>query len=410
MSGIAQTSYRYVASAAQSAIGTPADTTASDAKKSRRKNFSVNFTKNIFESGEKTTDFMESDFGHGQFIVSGDLNGNLYAGEWQREFEAICRRDMTAAGTTTASSGDGFTISSNVVTRANGANSFITDGHRVGHVVRLAGLTATADNNREAFISALTATTATLVPLDGIAFANVGTADENATMTGVGQYTYIPETGHTEPCYTLEDHHKDIDVSSMYYDFRWTKMSLKLAPNSYADITFSGMGTGYNDDKSSAAAPYFTSPAEPTTYRALTGIRALLFINNVPVPIATNFSIEIDLSGMAPEVIASQISPDVFYGPRAKIRGDLTALLKDLTLRTAFRNESEVPIFIAMYSPGSSNRQFVSFYMDRVKINANTKDDPDSAINQSGSYAALKPDAATGKVASSIMIQDSQAS
>jgi len=411
MSNIANTIDRYVAVAPQSALGTPALTTATDARKSRRKSFTIGFKKNTFESGEKTTDGQEHDIGHGQFMVAGDINGELYSAEWQREFEAICRRDMTALGATTAATGDGITLvgSTGVLTRVGGSGgSFIVDGHRVGHVVSLGAIATALDIAKPATIVALTATAMTLDRLDGKLFTDISVADENATVNGIGMGTYIPATGRTDPVATIEDHHADLDISALYKDVRLSKMSLKIAPNGFADITFSYVGTGDNDDLTGVSAPYFTSPVEPGLYRGLTGIRAAIRIAGQRIRLGTNMTVEIDLQCVAPEVIASQISPDVFYGKNAKVSGELTAYINSNVLRDAFRNEAIVPVAISLYSPDQT--QGIAIYCGRTKLNTNDKDDPENGIQQTASFRALRPDPATGTIDSVVLIQDFSAS
>lgn len=91
--------------------------------------------------------------------------------------------DTASTITVTASVGDGFTIASNVLTRqAGGAQSFISDGILVDAVVTLGAFTT--NNGRVCRVTARTATTLTLSPIDGGGnLTDIGTPDTNATVT-----------------------------------------------------------------------------------------------------------------------------------------------------------------------------------------------------------------------------------
>lgn len=79
----------------------------------------------------------------------------------------------------------------NVVTRQAGASqSFIADDIEPGMVVVFANLATSGDNARPCLVTAVTATTLTVKPLDGGTLTTVGSADTDVTIsTQVGRYS-----------------------------------------------------------------------------------------------------------------------------------------------------------------------------------------------------------------------------
>lgn len=393
--------------AKQSALGTIAASGAS-AKTARRASTSIAHTKNTFRSNEKRASGQVANEGHGQNLVSGDITGELYSGgAWEDFWAALLQRDFTGVTTIEASSGDGFTISSNVVTReGGGSGSFLDDGLRVGQIVRLTALTASADNNRNCLVTAVTALTATLAPIDGVALTNVGTADENATMVIPGQISYIPVASHTDDYFTVEDNKQDVDLSSVFYDVKVGRVQISVQPNQPVQLTWGFTGTGAVNDHETSAAPYFSSPAAAGNDVMFTSIRAYLRLNGVVIAIATSFNLTIDLALQAPEVIASTVSPEVFRGAYCEVTGDMNTFLKDHAIRTLFKDETEVELALVFEAPGSP-KPFFSLFMPRVKVNSATPDDGDTGRMQQVNIRGLEKATTTGYEATSIMIQDS---
>lgn len=429
MSILAQSYRRSLLFAKQSAFGTIAATNASGVGIIRRVSTSLNHTKNTFESKEVRTDFQYGDMGYGQNIVSGDIVAEVYPGASSAFFAALVRQAfaaVTVAGTTSLSAGvsDGWTLTTSgttgisTLTRAGSGVSFLgtsannyADGIRLGQLVKFGVWPTTADIGRPAFVVAVTATTVQLAPVDGVPFAAVSTPSTTATLVPIGKQAFIPLTGHTEDAFTIEDRSADQGTSIVYQDVRFNKLSLKVSPNSYIEATFSVIGSGANldaDGTTTPAAPYFTSTPTQNTKRGLTGVKAQMLVNGVAIPVATGFQFDIDLQATAPQVVAARISPDVLYGQGAKVSGQLTAYVKDASLRKLFANETEVAIQMAFYSQDESDTFGV--YMPRCLVTSDTRDDASTGIVQTCSFMALQPlTQTTGQIQSTVVFQDSAA-
>lgn len=403
---LAQSSRRRVSYKAEGTYGTAAG--ASGATVVRRTTTSINLTKEVFSSEEVREDFQVADSRHGLRRVSGSVDGELYPGAWSPFMAAVCRRDFTGVTTINASSGDGFTISSGVLTRAaGGSQSFLTDGVKRGMVVKLTGMNA-ANINRNLLVTAVTATTITLYCLDGGSLTDEGVADESASIVFPGKVTYIPTSGHTSPGFSIEDYFSDIDVSRLYTGCRIGGMQLEVSPNRMARVSWPTMGL-QTEDAESGSAPYFTSPTAAGTQRALSATPAVLLMDGAVVAIATGIQMGIDLGLEAPAVIASNVSPNIFYGRAAKVSGQMTAFFKDRTLMNKFMLETEAELALFLESVGSAPADFVCAFLPRLKVNSASMDDPQTGVVQTLQFEGLLKPTTNGYESTSFQVQDSQA-
>lgn len=406
---IAQSKNTEVRYGKQSGLGAPV-AGGGASKVIRRASTSIQHTRSTFRSAEKRSSGQVANEGHGQNLVSGDVSAELYAGSWTDFWAAVMQRDFDAVSAINASAGDGFTITSNVLTRAaGGGQSFVTNGVRVGQVIRLSGIAASADAGRNCLVSAMTATTLTLAPLDGVALSNIVAPDEDATITVAGKKTYIPTDGHTDDYFTVEDFKRDADLSTVFSDVKVGRVQISSQPNQPVQLTWGFVGTGDTDDYTGVAAPYFTSPTAADSNVMYSTARAYLRLNGTVIAVATGFNLTVDLGLQAPEVIASQIAPEVFRGTSAEITGEMTLYLKDHSIRNLFLNETEVELSLVFESPGAAPRSFFNVFLPRVKVNSATPDDSDTGRVQTVNIRALERPAATGYDATSIMVQDSAA-
>lgn len=403
---LAQSSKRRVTFKRESAWGTPADG-SSGGQVVRRTNTTLGLTKETYQSAEKRVDFQRVDSRHGMRRVQGGITGELYVGAWEDFFESLVRRDFTGVSTITASSGDGFTVASNVLTRAaGGAQSFLTDGLRVGMVVRLTN-TISGNMNRNILVTAVTATTATLFPLDGQSLTDVGVADTDAAIVIPGKVTYMPLTGHTSDSYTVEDYESGIDTAEVYDGVMIGGAGIQLPAAGIATIDWNNMLGRDQTLYSAGTAPYFVSPTAAGVQRALAAVPGYLRLNGELVAVVTGLTLNVDNGLEAPAVAFSNTTPQVFYGPAAVVTGQLSAFVEDQALLTALRDEQELELSFILEAPGSAPRSFLNFYAPRVKINSASRDDPDRGIIQTVDFECLRKETATGYLETTLFIQDS---
>lgn len=366
----------------------------------RRVSSTFNLTKETYQSEEIRTDYQLVDFRHGVRAVEGSLSGELSAGTYADFLASALARNWTAAtpsalGSTTIASVTGkYTI-----TRTTG--SWLTDAVRVGNVIRLTGF-ATANNNVNLLVIALTATIATVVPLNNLKLT-AETVASGGTYTVAGKTTYAPTTGHTDDSYTFEEWYADIGQSEVTVGNKVNTVGVALPATGLTTIDLSFMG---QDLKQRGASQFFTSPTAQGTNGIFAAVNGALIVNGNPVALVTGANFNINRNMTSEAVVGSNIRPEIYEG-RIIVDGDFTTLFQDGTFSDYFDNETEISLVVALTANSLPNSEFMSFTIPRLKLSTDTKDDGEKGIVSSNSFQALKGTGANGFEATTLMIQDS---
>lgn len=376
----------------------------------RRVTGQLDLTKPEVTSGEKRTDFQEVNVIHGTRSVNWAINGEVYGGDYEEFLAAQLRRDFGSVTTISAGASDTFTISSGVLTRgAGGGESFITDGVVAGMVVRLTLLGA-SNNSRNLLVTAVTATTLTLVAIDGgAAVADNSDASTSATIVIPGKYTFIPESSHTSDTFTIERHDSKTDTSQVGYGCKVGTTEISMQPDQAPTLSFSGIGID-RSEYTASSAPSLTSPTAAGTGSLMASAIGYIRLNGSAIAVVTGINISIDNGISNQPVVGANISPDVFYGRAAQVTGTLNVLREGVSIENIFDDETEVELFLYAAAPGSEPRSFFTVFMPRVKLNSADVDDPDGPTSITASFRALKKSTTTGYNATTIQIQDSSIS
>jgi hypothetical protein len=312
----------------------------------------------------------------------------------------------TAIVTVTAASTSG---ANGTFTRS--AGSYLTDGFKVGMVVRWSGWATTgAPNNAHNFlITALTATVMTGAMLDGVA---VGAKAAGDSVTGVsaGKTLSIPQSGHTVDYWTFEHFYADLSplVSEVFTDCKIGGVNIKLPATGIATVDFSIMGL----NMVSAAAAYFTSPTAATSGAVLSANNGYVSVNGVALGLITSLDVNVNGNMAAPGgVVGSNVDPDIFPGV-FDIDGTMTILFQDVVQKALFLAETECAIMGAFTGGSSATADFVTITMPRCKLNSGEISDGEQGLSVTVSFVALENTAGgtgTSTFATSISIQDSLA-
>ena len=373
---------------------------ASGAQTIRRVSSAFNLTKETYQSEEIRPDYQMQDFRHGVRSVEGNISGELSAGAYSDFLASALARNFTAAtpsalGSTTIASVTGtYTI-----TRTTG--SFITDGIRVGNVIRLTGF-ATGNNNKNLLIIALTATVATVLALNG-ATLTAETVASGGAFTATGKSTYAPSTGHTDDSYSFESWYSDIGQSEVTVGNKVNTVGIALPATGLTTIDLSFMG---QDLKQRSTSQYFTSPTAQGNNGIFAAVNGALIVNGVPVALVTAANININRNMTSEAVVGSNIRPEIYEG-RIIVDGDFSTLYQDGTFAGYFDNETEISLVIALTANNLPNSDFMAFTLPRLKLSTDTKDDGEKGLVSQNSFQALKGFGTNGFEATTIMIQDS---
>jgi len=366
----------------------------------RRVSSNFNLTKETYQSEEIRTDYQLVDFRHGVRAVEGSISGELSAGTYADFLASALARNWTAAtpsalgSTTIASVGGTYTI-----TRTTG--SWLTDAVRVGNVIRLTGF-ATANNNVNLLVIALTATVATVVALNNVQLT-AETVASGGTYTVAGKTTYAPTTGHTDDSYTFEEWYADIGQSEVTVGNKVNTVGIALPATGLTTIDLSFMG---QDLKQRGTSQFFTTPSAQNSNGIFAAVNGALIVNGAPVALVTGANFNINRNMTSEAVVGSNIKPEIYEG-RIIVDGDFTTLYQDGTFAGYFDDETEISLVVALTANSLPNSEFMSFTIPRLKLSTDTKDDGEKGIVSSNSFQALKGDGANGFEATTLMIQDS---
>ncbi len=396
---------KVVAAAKESTFGVaPA---AGTGKIIRRVSSNLELSKATYKSNENRPDRQRADFRHGVRSVAGTVAAELAPGAQTDFFASILRQGWQTAATSGAQTT--ITASATAPHFVRSAGSFITDGFKVGDVVRWSGWAApaTANNANNFMITALTATQMTVVALNSSAVV-ARAAGDSVTCTVAGKKTWIPSSGHTLDSYTIEHFFSDISQSELFTGCRVSQLDVKLPANGIATADIQFMGK----DVTTAQAQYFSSPATPTTGSAVVGANGDVLVSGVPVATITGLNITINTNASKGECVGATTTPDIFLGP-IDVTGQATMYFQDNTVRDMFLNETEASICFALTSNNNPNSDFVAFTLPRVKFGGAGKNDDEKGVVLTLPFTALRNlNGGTGQnsLDTTISVQDSLAS
>lgn len=403
---IASGIFKQLVAKKQSALGTKA--VAAGAQVYRRVTSTIDLAKETYESNEIRPSMQKSDFRHGVRSVAGTINGELSVGTYQEFMSSVLRKAW--ASTSAYAAGIDVTAAATAPHFVDASGGFLTAGLKVGMVGRWTGFAgggATANNDRNFLITALTASNMSGVFLDGTAVV-ADAAGDSVTFTPVGKSVFIPTSAHTRDYWTLEHNFVDITQSEQFTDCVLAAMNIKLPATGMATIEFPVLGL--NMDTSTAA--YFTTPTAASTGDILAAVNGAVYVNGVAVALIT--SMDININGNATSVggvVGSNVAPDITPGSIA-VTGSMTVLLQDATMRDYFVNETEVAVIAAFTTNNTATAGVQTFIMPRVKVGGAGKDDGEKGIVMTMPFTALEYTAGgtgTAHNATTITIQDSAA-
>lgn len=336
---------------------------ASGAKYIRRVTADFNLTKETYSSNEINPTFMMTDFRHGVRSATGSISAELSPSSYSDFIGSVLAKDFAAGVSATGlalvitASGTNF-----AVTRSTG--SWLTDGFKVGTVVRItAGTGANAVNlNNNALIVSITALALTVQVLSRFSFVP-DPAITAATVATIGKTTYVPKTGHTDDSYTFENWFSDIAQSEVYTGLKVGSMSVSLPSTGLVTSDFSLMG---KDLTQTGTSQYFTTPTDATTTGIFAAVQGALILNGQAGACITDASINIERSQEAAQCVGSNNASEIFTGT-INVSGSLSAYFSDGVIRDYFANETPVTVVIALTTSTEKNADVVTSLSREVK-------------------------------------------
>lgn len=362
-----------------------------------------NLAKDVLANDRIRSDLQPSEGRHGVRSVNGNINDHLAPGNssdllgtaLKRAFAAVS--PMTGLSLTIASVAGGYTL-----TRSTG--SWLTSGLRIGMGIRLtAGTFAAANLNKTLFVTDVTALAATVVAANGSALVPEGPI-ATATVTVPGKYSFMPTTGHLDEFYTVEEWQPDVPFSEVYTDWRPTSSDFSIPASGNATLSIQGEG---RDLAQSGATRYFTSPTPEATTPVLAGVNGLLRVAGAAYAVTSlTFQLATPFSGEA--CLGENVRKNRF-AESPTVTGSFTAYFDGGVLPALFYDETVTSIDLLMTADNTAACEFMTFSLNRVKVNSSDKDSGRGGVLRTYSFTASLPPAAGAREQTTLAIQDSLA-
>ena len=385
----------------QSALGTKALANSGKTYNYRDGGLSGGLTKEAFESNTIRTDQQRQNASHGTRSVNKTLDQEFQVGGHTALLEGALRNAFATAATTGAVTTIGLNATTRTISRSSG--SFITDGFKVGDIVRATGFVASANNNKNLRITAVAALSMTYANDAWLGTLTTETAGATVTVDAAGKKLSVPLTGHTNDYFTIEEWNDDISQSETDLDCKVSSVAIAIPANGNATVNFGFLGRNATYD----TTQYFTSPTDAPNGDILAGTTGLLSYNGVDSVVLTNVSINLDAGAEIKAVVGSNISPDVFTSA-VVVSGSMAALYEDATILNDFDDEVEAPLFVYLFADSTANSDFVIIKLPNIKINSAEKSSDGTAISLSSNFSAgVLLDGSTTQEQTTIVIVDS---
>jgi len=358
--------------------------------------FSVNLQKEAYQSEERRSDRMRQDVRHGYRSVTGDIVGELSQQSWDDFIQAI----MGGAWATGASAPFSSVASNSATNRITvGSANFPTLGVRVGDVFAITATPAVAGLT-DRFFTALSVGVSTIEVEPG----TIGTtATASATISVAGRKVAI---GNTYRSFTIERWLSDRNLYQQFRGVRMSQMTISIPASGMVTATFSVVGRDGTSFSSTTVASGYTATPQTTPFAAVNGE---IYEGGVVLGLVTAAEISINNTLAGPQVIGTDLTPDILFSRFADVSGTITVLFTSPDMHSKFVTETETTLIIRLQNKDAldSTTEFVSIVLPRIKYSGGDVDDsPDTGITVTMPFVALKPIAANvTQGTSSISIQ-----
>ena len=391
----------------QTGLGVPRSGSGGQAL--RRETASGKLAVATYENNEITSHQQSTGKTHGGRSATFSLNGLLSGNTYSTLFGSILRGAFAATAAFTAST---ITISGSsalwTFTASIAAPLFLTNGLKIGDVIRLSAAGGTAGNktNNILVVGVTSETVFTGVTLN--ASVLIAEAIATCTVTVVGKKLAAPITAHTNDYWTVEEYQSDITKSELFTDTVFSSVDVSIPATGNTTVAFSALAL----DRSSTGAQVLTSPTAETTTDVVQGINGIVMVQGAVVANITGATIKIDGSATAlSNVLGTNVAPDISRGI-LKVSGQLTAFYQDAVMSGYFDAATPISIAIVDAVDDTNASEFVSFVMSKVKLDGDDKDTGASGVVRTYPFTAEINGAGGAALANAktiITVQDSLA-
>ena len=209
----ARVAYKAYATGAISSNSQPVSATdpaATGGQILRRTSCSLSLSKDTYQSAEARIDRQIGDYRHGTKRVQGSISGELSPGTYWDFVEAVLRGTETAAIPKTEADYTSVAADSATSKFTLGSGNSVTDGFKVGMVIRFTNLSEALNNAKNFVILSFGGTQnreVTVYPAP-----TTMSADTAFNLTSVGKRVIVPAAGHVSRKFAFEVYHSDLDL------------------------------------------------------------------------------------------------------------------------------------------------------------------------------------------------------
>lgn len=374
----------------------------------RRTTCDLSVSKDSYQSPEIVNHRQVSDLRHGQASSKGTLTGPPVPGAHSDLIASAVRKAFVAGSTTGAIVTVTAAASAPHFVRSGG--SFLSDGFKIGDVIRWSGWATTGapNNARNYMISALTATQMTVVdPGSVTATVAAKAAGDSVTCAVYGKKTFIPTASPTDESWSFERWFPDISRSRLFTGVKAGGLTTKFTNGAMGEFSIPLLGSGW----ANANAAYFSAPTAVSTTGALAGANAGMMVAGSAVAYIRDLSLTLDNGLSVVGTIGSNAIQAIVQGTQ-KVTGSLTAYFVDEVMLDYFLYESTPSLIYAAFTGTSLTADFMQYCMPYTKLTAGDIPDGNGVIAVPISFQALYNGAGGTGVSSeqtTLSIQDSLA-
>lgn len=244
-----------------------------------------------------------------------------------------------------------------------GGGSFITEGVRVGDVIRLTGMDDPLNNDINLRVKTVSAST---IVTHG-ALLTVDAADVTFTMTILKKATNPAAGSLVRSSYWIEQYGDIIDVSAQFGGNRVNTLAFRGGPDSMATCEVGFVGASVTP-LVAGSSPFYTTPTLGGT-DPLTFVDANLSLGGVDLGVATGFELNLNANCETLPVIAANDTPDVFEGD-LQISGSLQVARETLAYVSAQDAETEYEVHLMLQESNASAapRGAFSIFLPRILL------------------------------------------
>lgn len=406
MTGTAQGINKKTAYKIQTGLGAPA--TGAGGQIIRRTQSVIGAKADSFATNELLSHQQSTGVTMGVKKPAGKIDGVLSPKTYADWLGSLVRKTFATGVSATAQSITIALVSGKVysVTRATG--SFLTDGFKIGDVVRLSVGTFNAANlGTNLLVINVTALALNVRAVNGQALVAEGPIS-GATVAVAGKKTWCPPTGQTRDYYTIEDWYSDLSASELYTDQMIAQAALTLPATGNATISIDTVGR----DRTLNASQQLTSPTAETTSAALTAVNGAVMVNGAVVANITSGTVTINgNTAPADPNIGSNIVDDMQRG-ELSVSGQFAAKFTDTGLQTVYENRTTTNIVLVIAADQTPGADFVTINLPMITLTDDGADDGNKAVIRTYPFTAKYNGAGGAGVATDqtiIALQDSAA-